>query len=134
MPNFEDLIGVKFIPYGKDPEIGLDCLGLLIEVYKRFGVIVPDFDVNFKDYKLVDSLINSEKIKSYWLEIEEPEIPCAVVFRNSCDKFITHLGMCIDKNKFIHCRYDVGSVVVEKLNHPFWSKKIVGFYKWNGTN
>ena len=39
MINFTDLIGVPFVNRGRDATYGLDCYGLVKEVYKRYGYI-----------------------------------------------------------------------------------------------
>lgn len=40
--KIDDLIGVPFLEFGRDPKKGLDCYGLVIEVEKRFGKKLND--------------------------------------------------------------------------------------------
>lgn len=62
--NVSDLIGVPFLEFGRNKDIGLDCYGLAIEIEKRYGkklndVVLEKFDKN----KLIKTLpkINVEK-------------------------------------------------------------------------
>lgn len=40
--RIDDLIGVPFVEFGRDPKKGLDCYGLVIEVERRFGKKLND--------------------------------------------------------------------------------------------
>jgi len=40
--EFEDLIGIRYVKDGRTPEEGMDCLGVVIEVFKRAGLALPD--------------------------------------------------------------------------------------------
>lgn len=40
--KIDDLIGVPFVEFGRDPKKGLDCYGLVIEVERRFGKKLND--------------------------------------------------------------------------------------------
>jgi len=46
---WKDLLGVPYVERGRDPAIGLDCLGLVMEFYRRAGVAFPDLDTPPKD-------------------------------------------------------------------------------------
>ena len=41
--EISDLIGVPFVSRGRDPKIGLDCWGLVMEIGRRMGKNIPDF-------------------------------------------------------------------------------------------
>ena len=76
---YADLIGVPFLNKGRDVKKGLDCYGLVKEVYKRHGINIPEYDDQYKNY--TDMCQISEIIKGNtkgypWKEIKElrPEI------------------------------------------------------------
>lgn len=39
---WQDLVGVPYLPCGRDPGVGLDCFGLVLAVQRRMGHPVPD--------------------------------------------------------------------------------------------
>ena len=43
MIDYSDLIGVPFKNQGRDKNIGLDCYGLVMEVYKKLGIQLPEY-------------------------------------------------------------------------------------------
>ena len=43
--DYNDLIGLPFQDEGRGP-YGYDCYGLLVEVYRRNGVILPTINVS----------------------------------------------------------------------------------------
>ena len=42
MLKYDDLIGIPYVDYGRDPHKGLDCWGLAMELYRRRGIQLPD--------------------------------------------------------------------------------------------
>ena len=43
---YDDLIGVPFVDGGRDAKSGLDCWGLVKEVFRRQGYEVPDYHIS----------------------------------------------------------------------------------------
>lgn len=65
--RIDDLIGVPFVEFGRDPNKGLDCYGLVIEVEKRFGKKLNDVALEkFNEEKLKKTLpeINVRKTET----------------------------------------------------------------------
>ena len=52
--DVSDLIGMKYKPHGRG-DGGYDCYGLTLEVERRFGVNMPDFE-----YEETDGRIDTE--------------------------------------------------------------------------
>ena len=69
MADYSDLIGVSFKNHGRDVKTGLDCYGLVMEVFKRNGVILPEFDAEFDDIKKISSIIHGTGISSWSVSI-----------------------------------------------------------------
>lgn len=73
--NYADLIGVQFKNRGRDITSGVDCYGLVMEVYRRFGIDLPEFTADFDDVEKINSLICTEAVKtSVWREVSKGEI------------------------------------------------------------
>ena len=129
-----DLIGVPFKNRGRDYHEGLDCYGLVKEVYKRYGIDIPEYDVEYQydDMCRVNELITENAETKLWKEIQEPKVPCVIAMRfGSPDGVVNHTAVYIGAGRFIHCRERVG-VCIDRLSSPAWRKCIVGFYEYVG--
>jgi len=128
--ELRDLLTAEFEEDGEGPNY--NCWNLCREVYRRAGKILP----RYSDYiasiaernNLIQMIINSDD----FMDIESPE-PLAIVAFRLKPKAITHMGIVIDKNRFIHIRKKTG-VAVERLDIGIWSKKIEGFYRYVANN
>lgn len=64
LPIGRDLVGAPYKVWGRDPETGIDCLGVVLELYRRLGIELPD------------PRPGEESIREYmriWEEVEEPD-------------------------------------------------------------
>lgn len=109
MINIDDLIGIPYKLHGRNKE-GYDCYGLAIEILKRMGYTLPDLYLGEE----------SEKLN---------QVPCGdysdiVLFYDSKGK-VNHIGVCLDKNNFIHC--DRYGVRVSKLSSVKVERR---FFRW----
>lgn len=122
-------IGIPYKDKGRDYS-GLDCWGLVRLVYsEQFNIILPSFTEQYTTAEDLD-LIN-ETISYYkdgWEQVQEPEIGTIILFRVMGT--LSHVGIYIGDQKFIHARHGVGSVIVEKLDSVQWANRIFGFYKY----
>lgn len=128
MPNMDitytDLIGVPFIDGGRDPDVGLDCWGLSAEVFRRYGIELPDYKISCEDASKINNEINEQR--PFWRRCEgEIPVPALVVIRFAtyCD----HTGVYIGQGRFIHTRKEIG-VNIDRVDSPVWKKCIEGFY------
>ena len=122
--KYSDLIGLPFIDGGRDPDIGLDCWGLSTEIFKRYGIELPDYKISCEDASQINEKFHKEK--HYWCRCEgEIPVPALVVIRfgTYCD----HTGVYIGKGRFIHTRKEVG-VNIDRIDNPAWKRCIEGFY------
>lgn len=127
MLNYSSLVGIPYLKGGRDPKEGLDCLGLCIEAYKRRGIL------DFPDASAPENREEIHKLmmegKEQFEEIQKPEEGCIVAF-SIRPPYVTHIGVVIGKNEFLHIN-DKKRSMVTKLNDLFWGKRIKGFYRWN---
>lgn len=130
--NYTDLIGVPFQNRGRDCEHGLDCYGLVKEVYKRHGIEIPEYDADYNDMERINELIEGNTQGYPWRELAEPKVPCLIAIRfGSPVGVVNHTAVYIGGGKFIHTRERVG-VCIDRVSNPAWRRVIVGFYEYVG--
>lgn len=129
MHNLSSLIGTKYLKNGRNPKEGLDCLGLCIEAYKRMGVEgFPDLNAP-DDREMIHSLMMSERDLFEEVKVPEEGNIVAISIR---PPYVTHMGVMINKQSFIHIIAQHGCIV-SRLNDAFWGKRIKGVYKWKNS-
>ncbi len=124
MIEYQDLIGIPYKKNGRDKS-GMDCLGIVAFIHKREGIPFSD-KISPDEDEIIHQLVTTNEDMA--IKLDRPEIGCIVTF---CIRppYVTHLGMVIENNKFIHI-FRNGTAVIERLDSPFWSRRIRGFYKW----
>ena len=133
--DYSDLIGVPFKNRGRDVQSGLDCYGLVMEVFKRFGKVIPEYHEDFNNIEKVNALITSKTaIESDWAKVDRMEmpVPCLIAIRFGVPAgIVNHTACYIGNGKFIHIRENIG-VCIDNINSPAWSKVIEGCYEFVG--
>lgn len=135
--KYYDLIGIPFKNRGRDIKQGLDCYGLVTEVYKRYGFDIPEYTADFDNVEKVNELITTKTaIKSNWerVDINSMPVPCLLAIRFGVPKgVVNHTGVYIGDGKFIHIRENTG-VCIDRISSPAWSRLIEGCYKFVGCD
>jgi len=124
---FKDLIGIPF-EYGK-----MDCWILAIEVFKRFGIDIPEYNVARAAVKECNMKAVSNEMEAKtaeWIKCKEPSVPCIVAMSLGIPGFINHIGVYIGNNKFIHVTHKK-TVVIERLNNPLYANR--KYYTFNSN-
>lgn len=127
--NYIDLLGTPFKMGGRD-KTGLDCYGLVKELYSRVGITLPEYTSSHlsANDKTIISMMISQGLDLF-SRIYTPE-PFSLVTFFIRPPFTTHIGVVMpDKYRFIHILKDT-SVAVERLDAPEWEKRITGYFKW----
>jgi cell wall-associated NlpC family hydrolase len=123
--DYRDLFGIPYIQGGRDPKTGLDCWGLCMEVYRRAGRELPDFQGSVDE--------TPDIMENHLPEFEQlpgPESYALVSFR-IFGPYVNHVGVVLEGNKsFIHA-FKGRNVAVEKLDHIVWKSRTAGFHIWN---
>lgn len=122
-----DLIGKPFVDHGRGPD-GYDCWGLVREVYRRYGIDLPDYSISAAACERVQGEIEEAKKSEQWVELEKPEVPCVMVIK-SHPVFHNHLGVYVGKGRFLHVS-TTKSVVVERISSPAWRRLIRGYWQY----
>ena len=129
---FNDLIGVPFADGGRDIKTGFDCYGLVMEVYRRNGINLPEYFAPALDSEAVSNQIETAKQLPIWERSDRSEPPLlAVMAIHFNSPLCNHTGVYIGDGKFIHTRERIG-VCVSSITAPPWNKQVVGIYKFIG--
>lgn len=127
-----DLVGIPFSDVGESPQEGFDCYGLVVWVYKHiYGIDIPSY--RHEEIEPMDSLsIQKAILRAYkegkWELVDNPIEPSLLTIKNH-PVYVNHVGVYVGDGKFIHSLKKVG-VILSKVNDRFWSKRIVGVYRW----
>lgn len=117
-----DLIGTPFKVHGRSKEEGFDCYGLLIEIYKRQGIELPD--INYKSLTEQEAVSNQLHLINRVEKIDKLENNCIIEI--AVDNIPMHVGYYIGEGQFIHCREKFGTIIEPVYR---WKSKIMGLYK-----
>ena len=133
MIDYDDLIGIPFVNGGRNRAIGFDGYYLVMEVYSRFGVRLPEFTADWDDEEKINGIVQREAASSAWRRVAPPlPVPCLVALRMGTPPgIVNHTGVYIGNGKFIHTRAKIG-VCISRLDSPAWRGVIEGFYVYVG--
>lgn len=135
MVDYSDLIGVPFANRGRSLKTGVDCYGLAMEMFHRYGYEIPEYTADYDDIdKVNDLIVGKTSIKSNWkrVDINAMPIPCLLAIRFGVPQgIVNHTGVYIGNGKFIHIRENTG-VCVDRINSPAWKRQIEGCYEFVG--
>lgn len=124
----EDLIGVPFVNGGRNVAEGLDCWGLVMEVFRRYGQTIPDFTVDAFACQAIDALAGQEMETRHWEQMYEPledYVPLVALIRIH-PVHISHAGVYLGQNQIIHTIQYTGCVISQR--HTF-GNRIEGYYR-----
>ena len=109
------LIGTPYL-YGGNSVNGFDCSGFVSYVYSNAG-----FSVTRKsslDYFMNDTTI-----------VENPIPGDVVFFKNTYISTVSHMGVYIGDNQFIHA--GSSGIEVSNLSYDYWDTRFVAFKRFN---
>ncbi|MDD5686828.1 MAG: NlpC/P60 family protein [Elusimicrobia bacterium] len=109
-----DFLGVRYKYGGMDPEKGIDCSYFVQTIYESLGTILPRTSrLQFKIGK---------KIKLDEL------MPGDLVFfkKNTYGSRISHVGLYIGNDEFIHASYGAQKVTISSLNEMYFKSRFMG--------
>lgn len=118
----DDLLKAKYELGGRGPNY--DCFGLLIEVAKRYGIILPNETTNATPEDNHNAFLRGI---TYFTRLDNPENYCMVLLAPHM-KFSNHCGFVLEYPRFVHC-WEKTNVTIEKLDSLFWKPRVRGFYR-----
>lgn len=107
-------LGVKHCMGGRTQKC-LDCSGLLLVVFKKFNVDLPHISEEQARYGQI--IGEHHKLRKGDL----------VFFKDTykSDRLITHSGIMLDKNTFIHTSSKNGVMISKIEGDPYWEQKFI---------
>jgi cell wall-associated NlpC family hydrolase len=116
-----DLIGKPFVDGARGPE-HYDCFGLLLEVYRRRGIVILDHSYSDDPAERAARLLRG---LTSWTPCEiRPGV--GLLFR---EKGIAgHVGVALDEDRFIHAAHYIGQVGIGFLSRG-WRSLLIGAYE-----
>ena len=143
---YQDLLEMPYLRNGREiSDGGLDCYGLVRELYRRLGVNMSDAPRAYKGKDIAAIALSG---KQSW----HPVLPTSTsdsLAVESCDpnsqhKLFAlrpynviqleikghhcHAGMVLPDRRFIHTWEGSGMVVIDRIDSPRWIGKVVGVY------
>ena len=107
-------LGLRGVPYkngGSDPS-GFDCSGFIWYVFAQHGIGVPR--------TVTEQYLGGGKIDDEELQ------PGDLVFFRTSGRTVSHVGMAIGADQFVHAPSSHGEVRVERLSSRYWSPRYAG--------
>lgn len=131
---YDDLIGVPFVPGGRDQAHGLDCYGLAMECFARMGIRLPDPFKNIEQLPTPDGDVGAwteafiARHFLNWRRIPAPEAGCAVAIRNDGE---LHIGVMVNERQFLHSLRQVNACL-NRIDREPWASRLLGAYAYCG--
>lgn len=98
--------------YGGTTPDGFDCSGLVLYSYKQFGIDIPRN--SYKQYRA------SKPVRNRNMQ------PGDLVFFRTNGSYVSHVGIYIGNNQFVHAPGTGKVVRVESMDDAYYSKTYVG--------
>ena len=120
-----DYVGIPFVANGRE-RTGSDCWGLVRLIYtEQFNIELPSFSTDYEHDDTARIAELTAQYKEAWEETTEPKYGSVVLFR--VKNQISHIGIYIGDNNFLHCCEKYGTII-ESLDSVSWNKRIAGFF------
>lgn len=114
----QELIGTPYL-YGGNTVAGFDCSGFVKFVYENANV--PIMRKSSLQYFLQDTTI-----------VQNPMPGDVVFFKNTYISSVSHMGIYIGNNEFIHA--GSSGVEVSNITYPYWQDRFVAFKRFNAID
>ncbi|MDZ5712758.1 C40 family peptidase [Jeotgalibacillus haloalkalitolerans] len=107
-------LGVPYVWGGSTPD-GFDCSGFVYYVFRETGLEISR--TNAED----------QHARSYY--VNPPQAGDLVFFENTYKTGISHVGIYIGNDQFIHAN-DGDGVQITSLTNSYWQSKLEGFRRF----
>jgi LysM repeat protein len=110
----KEVMGVPYVWAGSTPE-GFDCSGFIYYAYNKAGKQMGRY--------------SSEGYYNRSFYVNEPQPGDLVFFENTYKKGISHMGIYLGNNEFIHAS-TTGGVMISNLSENYYAKHFEGFKRF----
>jgi len=107
------MLGVKYLYGGTSPNRGFDCSGLVQYSHRLAGITIPR--TTSQQYRA------ATRISRRYLTAGD-----LVFFKTSPSRGISHVGIYLGNNKFIHAPSSGKRVKISSMNDKYWKKRFKG--------
>ena len=108
----QQYVGSRYIWGGSSPA-GFDCTGFVMFVFNQFGVSLPHNEAG--------QLGSGERIAT-----EDLQPGDVLVFANTYRRGLSHVGIYLGDDKFVHAVDERHGVQVNNLSDGYWAPRLVG--------
>lgn len=111
----KSVLGTKYTWAGVSPSTGFDCSGFIYWAFKQSGQDIGRYST--------DGYYNRSYI------VNKPEVGDLVFFENTYRSGISHMGIYLGNNQFIHAGSSSG-VTIANVNSSYWQKHFHSFKRF----
>lgn len=111
------LVGTPYL-YGGNTPVGLDCSGFIFYAFNQGGLKIARASS--------EGYYNGNTT-----HVENPVPGDLVFFENTYKEGISHMGIYLGDNKFIHAGTD--GVEISDVTYLYWSSKLIGYKRFDGV-
>ncbi|HEX5056024.1 MAG TPA: C40 family peptidase [Gammaproteobacteria bacterium] len=104
--------GVPYVFGGTSPQTGFDCSGFVQYSYQQLGLQIPRN--SYDQYKMSTPV--------YLNRLQ----PGDLVFFRTSSVFVSHVGIYIGGNRFVHAPGEGRPVSTDSLDSTYWRQRLVG--------
>lgn len=121
-------VGIDYIDNGRNPNIGLDCWGLIMCIMEDlFGVIVPD--LNYRKFSLLrhkNSIIKNYDMSTWVDPVDKKYRLGDLMLICPIENLPIHAGIYLIGEQFIHAVSGQGVITSDTVK---WKSQIEGYYR-----
>jgi cell wall-associated NlpC family hydrolase len=121
--KYGDLVGLPFKDGGRGPK-AYDCWGLAVELFRRQGMHLHDYQCSSEATKQVARCMATGILD--WQKLDKPEAGALVMIRMLDEGWANHCGIYLAHDKFIHAYSEETGVVIDRIKR--WGPRIIGYY------
>ncbi|WP_246264128.1 C40 family peptidase [Aromatoleum toluvorans] len=108
-----EYLGIRYRFGGNSPETGLDCSGLVQNVFRNaLGLNLPRAA---RDMASVGEKVGMQDLK-----------PGDLVFFNTMRRAFSHVGIYVGEGRFLHAPSRGGEVRIDEMSQSYWAKRFNG--------
>lgn len=106
-------LGIRYRFGGASPETGLDCSGLVLNVFRN--AVGLDLPRTAREMSRLGDKIGRQDLK-----------PGDLVFFNTMRRTFSHVGIYLGDGKFVHAPARGGKVRLESISDRYWAQRFNG--------